>query len=66
MRPIKAIVRSWFTPWKIEVTRFIGTERSNCDEMVGFMKNNRVRPISYSTCQVEKRFVSTFIYKIKR
>lgn len=67
----KAIVKyfnPWikpFKPWKYSVIRFIGTERSNCDEMVKYINHPYIVPISYSAVQVDKRFIGTLIFKHK-
>jgi hypothetical protein len=54
-----------FKPWKLAVIRFAGTERQNCDYLVGFIRDNKIKPISYSCTQVEKRFIGVLIYKTK-
>ena len=62
---MKEIIRL-FKPYQYAVARFIGTERQNSDYMVDFIRKNRIKPISYSMVQVEKRFVGVLIYKHKK
>jgi len=72
MKKVKDKLKKWFEgiswyfrPWKWAVIRFVGTERQNSDYLVGFIRDNRIKPVSYSSTLVDKRYIGVLIYKHK-
>jgi hypothetical protein len=71
----------FFKPWKTGVIRMIGTERSNCDQMVDYVTRPYIKAISWSQVEVLRnqevelkghrpktlpsQFVGVLIYKHK-